>query len=60
MYPRIEFSLCEDCEVCLEICPSEVYRRGKTSVEVAFPEECIECGACVEQCPAECIALVDE
>ncbi len=59
MYPRIEFDLCEDCEVCVEVCPSEVYRTGENAVEVAFPEECIECGACVEQCPAECIVLMD-
>ncbi|MBW2058277.1 MAG: 4Fe-4S binding protein [Deltaproteobacteria bacterium] len=60
MYPRIDAECCDECGVCMEICPSEVYRLEGEGVRVVFPEECIECGACVEQCPKECIYLADE
>jgi NAD-dependent dihydropyrimidine dehydrogenase PreA subunit len=60
MYPRIQGGLCERCGVCVEICPSEVYRMGSKGVKIAYPDACIECGACVAQCPVTCVSLIDE
>ncbi|NIQ40234.1 MAG: 4Fe-4S dicluster domain-containing protein [Proteobacteria bacterium] len=60
MYPKIQADICDNCGICAEICPSEVYHIGKEIAEIVFPEECIECGACVKQCPAECLALVED
>ncbi len=60
MYPRIQIDLCDQCGICVEICPSEVYQMDEETVGIAFPEECIECGSCIQQCPAECLSLVDD
>jgi NAD-dependent dihydropyrimidine dehydrogenase PreA subunit len=60
MYPTIDVDHCDCCGLCVEVCPSEVYRLDDGVVGVAFPEECIECGACVEECPTACVALVED
>jgi ferredoxin like protein len=40
---------CED-QVCLYICPANVYRLDKDRISVAY-EGCLECGSCRIACP---------
>lgn len=43
---------CTRCEKCIEVCPTEVVRRGDGGFpEVSFSHaECTFCGACVKHC----------
>jgi NAD-dependent dihydropyrimidine dehydrogenase PreA subunit len=59
VFPRIQTDCCDQCGICIEICPSEVYQMREGGVEVTCPEECIECGACVRECPVQCVVLID-
>ena len=47
---------CNDCESCVEECPSEAIKMvdGKAVVDV---DACIDCGVCVDACPAEAISM---
>jgi len=50
---------CINCNICVEICPEDVYlpdENGATPL-VKYPEECFHCGACMMDCPKGCIEL---
>lgn len=56
-YPIIDFSLCNECLICVEFCPHGVYDREKAIPSVVNPDKCIEgCKGCLNQCPAEAIS----
>jgi len=46
--------LCDGCNVCVDICPSDVFEadpeKGKPPI-VKYPEECWFDGCCVTLCP---------
>jgi ferredoxin len=59
--PVIDLSQCDDCEACIEICPS-VFRCNDAGyievVDVAeYPED--EVDEAIKNCPADCIAWED-
>ncbi len=47
--PRVESSICDDCQACLEVCPVNAIqvKDGKAYIE---PETCIGCKACITKC----------
>ena len=56
--PVIDLSQCDDCDACIEVCPS-VFRRNDAGyievVDVAeYPEDEVE--EAIKNCPADCIA----
>jgi uncharacterized protein (DUF362 family)/NAD-dependent dihydropyrimidine dehydrogenase PreA subunit len=60
--PFIDTSLCENCGICLEVCPMQpkaLRRRqgGKNSPPVYDYERCIRCYCCQEMCPSGAIAI---
>ena len=57
-FPVIDLGQCNDCESCMEVCPTVFKRNADTGqIEVLdlseYPEECID--EAVSLCPADCI-----
>jgi NAD-dependent dihydropyrimidine dehydrogenase PreA subunit len=54
----VDEQACVSCEMCVEACPTNVYRfdAGKGAPEVQKPLECFGCLACARICPADAIA----
>lgn len=51
----IDTELCKGCDVCVELCPTDVYdavggKRGGVPT-VARPDDCIDCAKCELACP---------
>jgi 4Fe-4S ferredoxin len=55
-FVRLNTSLCPDnCQVCLDACPSKAISSDKRLKPVVDEEFCIYCGACREACPKKAI-----
>jgi NAD-dependent dihydropyrimidine dehydrogenase PreA subunit len=54
---RIDHDLCENTEVCVELCPEDVLEIGKGHAVVARAEACTECWICVENCVSGAIDI---
>lgn len=48
---------CVNCDMCIAVCPHEVFAPGDRVVILARPEACMECGACAVNCPTDAIEL---
>jgi len=57
--PTIDYSKCDNCGKCVEICPMSVYGKEGEKVIVKNPEKCLGCRACEVQCPNEAIKVSD-
>jgi 2-oxoglutarate ferredoxin oxidoreductase subunit delta len=58
--PIIDKKRCTSCNICIDICPVEVFSRDKDNkVVVSKPDECIGCRACEAQCPKSAIIIKD-
>lgn len=57
----IDEEVCTGCNICVDICPSDVYEanpeKGKPPV-VKYPEECWFDGYCVYRCPASAAGAI--
>ncbi|MGD8979767.1 MAG: ferredoxin family protein [candidate division WOR-3 bacterium] len=76
MRPRIDNDYCKGCNICVTMCPVNVYEEGKTASsrgyivpEVAHPEKCVDreraidkkkCEICMFVCPDQAIGWEDE
>ncbi len=47
---------CNDCGVCIEVCPVAAVEKTSTGVTIN-PLSCVGCGICVPKCPTEAIDL---
>ncbi|MDR2902831.1 MAG: ferredoxin family protein [Lactobacillales bacterium] len=56
--PSVVNDSCILCKACVEVCPVDAFREGKTQVVVS-PEDCIDCGICITECPQGAIAPSD-
>ncbi len=58
---RIEKKGCRDCNLCIEICPTDVFGHDEErSVAVVQNEvDCIGCTSCQYICPSRCIKISD-
>ena len=54
-------SLCNGCNLCVDVCPTDVMmphpERRKPPI-VLYPEECWFCGVCVEECNHGALRMV--
>ncbi len=41
---------CTNCEICIDVCPREVFTIKNKEVILSNKDKCIECGACVTNC----------
>jgi len=58
-YPIINYTDCDKCGKCIEVCPNDVYDKSKApSPAGSKPENCKEgCKDCAEICPQDAIIL---
>ncbi len=45
-------SLCNGCQMCVEVCPHNVFRMTDKRAEIIHKDKCMECGACTFTCPS--------
>jgi ferredoxin len=48
---------CNNCGMCVKVCPHEVFAIVEKTVHVVGREFCMECGACRRNCPQGAILL---
>lgn len=51
---------CIGCEVCIEVCPRNLYifDEKDKKVDLRNYEKCINCNACVKRCLAQCLEII--
>jgi NAD-dependent dihydropyrimidine dehydrogenase PreA subunit len=57
MIENIDKILCVNCELCIDICPMDVFRRSNGKVYIAYPGDCCNCVRCANICPTEAIRI---
>jgi NAD-dependent dihydropyrimidine dehydrogenase PreA subunit len=50
-------TLCNNCLMCIHVCPHAVFERDKRKVKLATPANCMECGACQLNCPTGALSV---
>jgi 2-oxoglutarate ferredoxin oxidoreductase subunit delta len=58
--PVIDYSKCNGCNGCAEVCPVEVFGKEGEKVAVKQPDKCIGCRACEAHCPNEAIKVLED
>ncbi len=54
----IDNSVCTNCSVCYNICPTGALKSGEERLKILFePKLCIKCRVCHEVCPENCLHL---
>lgn len=49
--------LCNNCKICITVCPHAVFERSDGVVNLARSRDCMECGACQLNCPTGAITV---
>lgn len=59
MPPIINKEKCNACGICVDYCPTGVYRSGGKgqTPSIAYPDECWHCNSCVLDCKQNAIKL---
>ncbi len=59
MTPEIDYSICNNCGKCIDVCKHNVLKTrkqdGQLKVYAIQPENCTGCSECAENCPLGCI-----
>jgi len=53
----LEGGKCDHDEICISVCPKEVFAKEGKKIVVAHPERCTLCMACVDSCELGCIKV---
>ncbi len=48
---------CVGCEMCINVCPHEVFCMKENRAAIVDRDGCMECGACATNCPVEAISV---
>jgi NAD-dependent dihydropyrimidine dehydrogenase PreA subunit len=54
---QLDENKCTGCEMCLEVCPHEVFKMNSSHVVIQNRDACMECGACSRNCPFDAISV---
>jgi ferredoxin len=54
---ELDQTKCNDCKMCMKVCPHAVFRISNGAVEIHEPDMCMECGACAVNCPEDALSL---
>jgi NAD-dependent dihydropyrimidine dehydrogenase PreA subunit len=57
MIERIDEGRCNDCRICMEICPCDVFRSEPETgrIRITYREDCQTCFSCELDCPEAAI-----
>jgi NAD-dependent dihydropyrimidine dehydrogenase PreA subunit len=50
-------SLCNGCQMCVMVCPHEVFSMINKRAVISNKDACMECGACAGNCPENAITV---
>lgn len=50
-------NICDNNQLCIDVCPEDVFEIERGKVVVKNPENCTECFLCVENCPTGAITI---
>ena len=48
---------CTGCEMCIQVCPHQVFMMNGRKAHIIDKDLCMECGACSMNCPAGAIEV---
>jgi len=57
---HIDYDKCNDCGICYDICPLDVYRRVGRTHYIAYQRDCMTCFLCELECPTNAIYVGPE
>ncbi|MEW6115012.1 MAG: 4Fe-4S dicluster domain-containing protein [Thermodesulfobacteriota bacterium] len=57
--PEINEKKCDQCDECIDVCPTGVLEKNENRTVVANPQDCLGCESCVSVCPREAITVKD-
>jgi len=60
MAAEIDYSKCNGCGKCYDLCPMDVitWNQEQDIPEVTYPEDCWFCGVCWMECPKRAIDIL--
>ncbi len=53
----IDRESCIGCEMCIAVCPHDVFLMEAKKVTIIDRDACMECGACARNCPVDAIRV---
>jgi len=53
----LDAAKCDHDELCMSVCPKEVFSKEGKKIVVAHPERCNLCMACVDACELKCVKV---
>jgi len=59
---RIDYSRCNGCGTCVDLCPMDVLRLDASTKKavITYLRDCMSCFACEEECPKEAIFVTPD
>ena len=54
---RLDPDKCDGCQMCLKVCPHEVFRIVDKKAVIVDQDACMECGACALNCEPEALTV---
>lgn len=51
----LDVNQCIGCNMCINVCPHEVFTTSDKKVQIHNKDKCMECGACAKNCPVAAI-----
>ena len=59
---KIDYSLCNGCEICVDICPMDVLRMDEDTKKpfIKYLRDCQSCFLCEVDCPLEAIYVTPD
>lgn len=53
----LDLAKCDHDELCMNVCPRQVFAKEGKKIAVAHPENCTLCMACVDACEMKCVKV---
>ena len=54
---RIDAGKCIGCDICMSVCPHNVFELRASTAVIRDLDACMECGACRENCPVGAVEV---
>jgi NAD-dependent dihydropyrimidine dehydrogenase PreA subunit len=54
---ELDESKCNGCQLCIMVCPHEVFTIKDKRAKIVDKDACMECGACASNCPEDAITV---